>query len=159
MNMKNGEMGEGNKRNGHGENKRNCFAIIIFSLWIDLFFILFYFILYSVCSFFYLIFCTLHFFSLSSFSFTHSQNVLAIGDAKWENFGYPRWELVVCLMFGWIVAFLCLSKGIKSAGKTVFFVVIFPYVILTILLVSNWVFFIGEKSIVFNEKKNTFHSN
>lgn len=152
MNMKNGEMGEGNKRNGHGENKRNCFAIIIFSLWIDLFYFILFHSVLSLLSF-------ISFFALSSFLFTHSQNVLAIGDAKWENFGYPRWELVVCLMFGWIVAFLCLSKGIKSAGKTVFFVVIFPYVILTILLVSNWVFFIGEKSIVFNEKKNTFHSN
>lgn len=68
--------------------------------------------------------------------FVHSQNVLAIGDATWTNFGYPRWELVLCLAFGWFVAFLCLSKGIKSAGKTVFFVVIFPYVILTALLVS-----------------------
>lgn len=76
--------------------------------------------------------------SLHSFSYAllHSENVLGIGDAEWTNFGYPRWQLVLCLAFGWIVAFFCLSKGIKSAGKTVFFMAIFPYVILTALMVS-----------------------
>ncbi|XP_031640366.1 sodium- and chloride-dependent GABA transporter 1-like isoform X2 [Contarinia nasturtii] len=65
------------------------------------------------------------------------ENVLGIGDAKWDSFGYPRWQLVLCLAFGWIVAFLCLSKGIKSAGKTVFFMVLFPYVILTALMIRS----------------------
>lgn len=75
------------------------------------------------------------------FSVLHSNNVLGMDGASWTNFGYPRWQLVLCLAFGWIVAFLCLSKGIKSAGKTVFFVVIFPYVILTVLLVSCVLFY------------------
>lgn len=65
-----------------------------------------------------------------------SQNVLGIGDAKWDNFGVPRWQLVICLAAGWLIAFFCLSKGIKSAGKVVYFTALFPYVILTSLLVS-----------------------
>ncbi|XP_055315455.1 sodium- and chloride-dependent glycine transporter 1-like [Sitodiplosis mosellana] len=65
------------------------------------------------------------------------ENVLGIGDASFSDFGYPRWQLVICLAFGWLIAFLCLSKGIKSAGKTVFFMVIFPYVILTALLIRS----------------------
>lgn len=66
-----------------------------------------------------------------------SQNVLGIGDATWESFGWPRWQLVLCLAAGWLIAFLCLSKGIKSAGKVVYFTALFPYVILTALLVST----------------------
>lgn len=69
--------------------------------------------------------------------FVNSESVLGIGDATWTNYGYPRWQLLLCLAFSWFVAFLCLSKGIKSAGKTVFFMVLFPYVILTALLVST----------------------
>lgn len=62
--------------------------------------------------------------------------MLGIGDAKWDNFGVPRWQLVICLAAGWLIAFFCLSKGIKSAGKVVYFTALFPYVILTSLLVS-----------------------
>ena len=34
-----------------------------------------------------------------------------------EEFGEPKWDLVLCLMFAWIICFLCLIKGIKSTGK------------------------------------------
>lgn len=34
-----------------------------------------------------------------------------------EDFGQPKWDLVLCLMLAWIVCFLCLIKGIKSTGK------------------------------------------
>jgi solute carrier family 6 (neurotransmitter transporter, glycine) member 5/9 len=61
--------------------------------------------------------------------------VLGIGDATWENWGYPRWQLVVCLAIGWILAYLCLMKGIQSIGKVVYFTATFPYVILTALLI------------------------
>lgn len=83
----------------------------------------------------------LYFVFLFFFSNSHSQNVLGIGDATWTNWGYPRWQLVLCLALGWIIAFFCLIRGIKSAGKVVYFTALFPYVILTSLLVSvfvNW---------------------
>lgn len=64
-----------------------------------------------------------------------SENVLGIRGATWTNFGYPRWQLVLCLALGWLIAFLCLIKGIKSAGKVIYFTALFPYVILTALLV------------------------
>lgn len=124
--------------------RKKCFAIIIFNLWIDTHFILFGSQFADfLCRFFRALYFP---------PFPHSQNVLAIGNATWTNFGYPRWELVLCLAFGWIVAFLCLAKGIKSAGKTVFFVVIFPYVILTVLLVS-WDF-----SSIFTKQIKQIHS-
>lgn len=65
-----------------------------------------------------------------------SQYVLGIGDATWTNFGWPRWQLVLCLALAWIIAFFCLSKGIKSAGKVVYFTALFPYVMLTAILVG-----------------------
>ncbi|XP_060081370.1 sodium-dependent proline transporter-like [Ylistrum balloti] len=50
-----------------------------------------------------------------------------------EEFGQPRWELVLCLLLAWFVCFLCLIKGIKTTGKVVYFTAIFPYVVLIIL--------------------------
>lgn len=79
-----------------------------------------------------------------------SQNVLGIGDATWENFGWPRWQLVLCLAAGWLIAFLCLSKGIKTAGKVVYFTALFPYVILTSLLVQT------SLSLIFHEMVSEF---
>lgn len=66
-----------------------------------------------------------------------SQNVLGIGDATFENWGYPRWQLVLYLAVGWLIAFCCLIKGIKSAGKVVYFTALFPYVVLLALLVCQ----------------------
>ena len=31
--------------------------------------------------------------------------------------GAPRWHLTLCLLLAWIIVFLCIIKGIKSAGK------------------------------------------
>ncbi|XP_069141841.1 sodium-dependent proline transporter-like [Argopecten irradians] len=50
-----------------------------------------------------------------------------------EDFGQPRWELVLCLLLAWFVCFLCLIKGIKTTGKVVYFTAVFPYVVLIIL--------------------------
>ncbi|XP_052780978.1 sodium-dependent proline transporter-like isoform X1 [Mya arenaria] len=50
-----------------------------------------------------------------------------------EDTGQPQWRLVLCLLFSWTLVFLCLIKGIKSAGKVVYFTAIFPYIILVIL--------------------------
>lgn len=76
------------------------------------------------------------------FHYIFSQNVLGLGDSTWTNWGYPRWQLVLCLLLGWIIAFFCLIKGVKSAGKVVYFTALFPYVILTALLVSHLFFYI-----------------
>ncbi|ELU10824.1 hypothetical protein CAPTEDRAFT_115534 [Capitella teleta] len=54
-----------------------------------------------------------------------------------EETGEMKWELVVAFLAGWILIFICVIKGIKSSGKVVYFTAIFPYVILTILLVRG----------------------
>ncbi|CAH1777931.1 unnamed protein product [Owenia fusiformis] len=54
-----------------------------------------------------------------------------------EETGIIRWPLALCLLLAWIVVFLCLSNGIKSSGKVVYFTALFPYVVLIILLVRG----------------------
>lgn len=58
-----------------------------------------------------------------------------MGDATWTNWGGPRWQLVLALAIGWVIAYLCLIRGIQSVGKVVYFTATFPYFILTALLV------------------------
>lgn len=63
--------------------------------------------------------------------------MLGVGDATWENFGYPRWQILICLFLAWGLCGLCVIKGVKSVGKIVYFTATFPYVILTALLVRG----------------------
>ncbi|CAL1531804.1 unnamed protein product [Lymnaea stagnalis] len=60
------------------------------------------------------------------------ESVLGFSDGI-QNFGQPKWDLVLCLLLAWIICFFCLIKGIKSTGKVVYFTALFPYVVLVIL--------------------------
>eukprot|EP00112_Aurelia_sp_Birch-Aquarium-sp1_P019261 Seg4729.1 transcript_id=Seg4729.1/GoldUCD/mRNA.D3Y31 product="Sodium-dependent dopamine transporter" protein_id=Seg4729.1/GoldUCD/D3Y31 len=51
--------------------------------------------------------------------------------------GSVSWQLALCLLLAWIVVYFCMCKGIKSAGKVVYFTAIFPYVVLFILLIRG----------------------
>lgn len=66
-----------------------------------------------------------------------NENVLGIGGATWATFGWPQWHLVLCLAIAWIFSFACVIKGVQSMGKLVYFTAIFPYIILTILLIRG----------------------
>jgi solute carrier family 6 (neurotransmitter transporter, glycine) member 5/9 len=52
-----------------------------------------------------------------------------------DDLGSINWQVALCLLLAWTCVFLVLLKGIKSFGKAVYFTALFPYVILTILLV------------------------
>ncbi|KAJ8039179.1 Sodium- and chloride-dependent glycine transporter 1 [Holothuria leucospilota] len=47
--------------------------------------------------------------------------------------GGINWHLLGCLAASWIVVGVCISKGVKSSGKVVYFTAVFPYVVLIIL--------------------------
>ncbi|XP_053384842.1 sodium- and chloride-dependent glycine transporter 1-like [Mercenaria mercenaria] len=53
------------------------------------------------------------------------------------DFGTPRWKLTLCLLLAWIIVWLVLLKGIQSLGKVVYFTALFPYLMLTILLIRG----------------------
>jgi len=68
------------------------------------------------------------------------KNVLDIresGLGEFGDLGEIKMDLAFFLLLSWIVVFLCLSKGIKSSGKVVYFTATFPYVVLLVLLVMG----------------------
>ena len=54
-----------------------------------------------------------------------------------HDLGNYRWELVACLLVCWIIVFFCLSRGVKTMGKVVYFTALFPYFVLVILLIRG----------------------
>ncbi|ESO97961.1 hypothetical protein LOTGIDRAFT_153071 [Lottia gigantea] len=50
-----------------------------------------------------------------------------------HDIGALKWQIVLCLLFAWLLTFVALSKGVKSVGKVVYFTALFPYFVLTIL--------------------------
>ncbi|XP_060063257.1 sodium- and chloride-dependent glycine transporter 1-like [Ylistrum balloti] len=51
--------------------------------------------------------------------------------------GNVKWDVMLCNLLAWLIVFLVLSKGIQSLGKVVYFSAIFPYVLLTVMLVRG----------------------
>lgn len=47
------------------------------------------------------------------------------------DFGGFTWHMTICLVFAWIMIYLCVMKGIKSSGKVMYVTATFPYVVLT----------------------------
>ncbi|NXL87751.1 SC6A7 protein, partial [Alectura lathami] len=60
---------------------------------------------------------------------THSSS---LGDP-----GPVQWHLALCLLAAWILVFLCMLGGIRSAGKLVYVTATFPYLVLLILLIRG----------------------
>ena len=52
-----------------------------------------------------------------------------------ENYGAPRWQLILCLACGWTLITLVLIKGIQSYGKAAYVITLSPYFILTALII------------------------
>ncbi|KAK7116102.1 sodium- and chloride-dependent neutral and basic amino acid transporter B(0+)-like isoform X1 [Littorina saxatilis] len=53
------------------------------------------------------------------------------------NLGPIHWQLVLCLLLGWVFVCLTLCKGVKSSGKVVYVTATFPFLVLIILLVRG----------------------
>ncbi|XP_046569999.1 sodium- and chloride-dependent glycine transporter 2-like [Haliotis rubra] len=63
-------------------------------------------------------------------------NVLRISDGL-DSVGGIQTHLALCLMTGWMIVFLCIIRGIKSAGKVVYVTATLPYLLLIILLIRS----------------------
>ncbi|KAK7469916.1 hypothetical protein BaRGS_00036079, partial [Batillaria attramentaria] len=51
--------------------------------------------------------------------------------------GSLKWQMVLCLLLCWVIIFFCLLRGIKTAGKVSYVVVLVPYVAVLILLIRG----------------------
>ncbi|XP_039607910.1 sodium- and chloride-dependent GABA transporter 2-like isoform X1 [Polypterus senegalus] len=54
-----------------------------------------------------------------------------------DKLGSLNWEMALCLLLAWIICYFCIWKGVRSAGKVVYFTVSFIYIMLIILLVRG----------------------
>ncbi|XP_059141513.1 sodium- and chloride-dependent glycine transporter 1-like [Physella acuta] len=54
-----------------------------------------------------------------------------------EELGSINWKLAGCLCFAWVIVGAALIKGVQSLGKVVYFTALFPYIMLTVLLVRG----------------------
>ncbi|KAJ3637606.1 hypothetical protein MTP99_001051 [Tenebrio molitor] len=65
----------------------------------------------------------------------------AVLEMQWSDglheMGYPKWQLVLCLMLVYVMLYISLFKGVKSSGKVVWVTATMPYVVLTILLIRG----------------------
>lgn len=52
-----------------------------------------------------------------------------------DGIGLPDLQLTMWLFLAWSLVFLVIVKGVKSSGKISYFLAIFPYVVMSILLV------------------------
>jgi solute carrier family 6 GABA transporter-like protein 1 len=49
--------------------------------------------------------------------------------------GGMQWELLGTLLLGWIIVYGIIWKGLHSSGKIIWFTALFPYFVMSILLV------------------------
>ncbi|CAL1543512.1 unnamed protein product [Lymnaea stagnalis] len=53
------------------------------------------------------------------------------------DLGKVKWDLTLCNLLAWVIICACLIKGVKTMGKAVYFFALFPYVLMTVLLVRG----------------------
>ncbi|XP_391929.5 sodium- and chloride-dependent GABA transporter 1 isoform X1 [Apis mellifera] len=51
-----------------------------------------------------------------------------------ESIGGIQWELLGCLVIGWLLVYFIIRRGLHQSGKIIWFSALFPYVVLFILL-------------------------
>lgn len=51
-----------------------------------------------------------------------------------EEIGGMQWELLGCLLIGWLLVYFIIRRGLHQSGKIIWFSALFPYVVLFILL-------------------------
>lgn len=69
-----------------------------------------------------------------SVTFTVDGTEINLDDNSWSKWGNCNWKIAGCLLLCWTLVCLSLIKGIQSYGKVVYFITLFPYVVLTVLL-------------------------
>ena len=51
--------------------------------------------------------------------------------------GAPEYRLTLLLLLCWILVCLGLLKGVQSLGKVSYFTAVFPYILITVLIING----------------------
>jgi len=68
------------------------------------------------------------------------QTMIGVVDTWGEgggSYGSPQWEVIGCLALSWTLVAITLVKGMQSYGKVVYFITLFPYIVLTTFLIMG----------------------
>lgn len=68
--------------------------------------------------------------------FYFSNEILRISESI-DDMGGIVWPLFTCNTLAWTATYLCMSNGIKTVGKVVYFTATFPFLILLVLLLRG----------------------
>ncbi len=71
-----------------------------------------------------------------SVTFTENGTMINLDETSWSHWGNCNWKIAGCLLLCWALVCLSLIKGVQSYGKVVYFTTLFPYVVLTTLLIN-----------------------
>jgi len=71
-----------------------------------------------------------------------------------EHAGAVSWQLALCLLLAWILIFGVLIRGISSLGKVVYFTTLFPYILLTVMLIRGVTLEGAQEGIIYYLKPN-----
>ena len=63
------------------------------------------------------------------------QTIINTDVSSWSKWGNVNWKIAGCLLLCWTIVCLSLIKGVQSYGKVVYFTTLFPYIVLTTLLI------------------------
>ncbi|CAH8680877.1 unnamed protein product [Schistosoma rodhaini] len=81
-------------------------------------------------------FSNLSFITVDSTTEYWEYRVLSISDGI-HNIGTIQWDLALCLLFTWIIIYLCIWNGIKSSTKIMYVTALLPYGFMIILLIRT----------------------
>jgi len=72
--------------------------------------------------------------------FNHALLGLDKAEHNWSNLGEMHWSMVACLAGAWILVCVSSIRGVQSIGKVAYFTALFPYFMMTVLLVYGMVY-------------------
>ncbi|KYQ56230.1 Sodium-dependent serotonin transporter [Trachymyrmex zeteki] len=79
-----------------------------------------------------------------------------------ESIGKIQWELLGCLVIGWMLVYFIIRRGLHQSGKIIWFSALFPYVVLFWIDGATQIFFaysIGTGALPALGSYNKFHHN
>lgn len=72
-----------------------------------------------------------------TFVFSQFSNQVLERSEGIDHMGSMKPHLIICLAISWVLVFAGLSAGTKSLGKISYFTALFPYLMLTVLIVKG----------------------